>query len=116
MPTAARSPASAGEEASAPLITSRVRFQISAASCSTQPALGVICSCSRWSTNTTLPSESNRMNRLLVVPWSIAPTYLPSATLSRSSRLVDCVRALFGDLERGHDRHHPVAEGDGDAR
>ena len=39
--------------------------QISVASCSTQPAFGVICSCSRWSTWPILPSLSNRMKREL---------------------------------------------------
>ena len=76
MPMASTSPASAGELASAPPMTSRTRFQISVASCSTQPACGVICSCSRWSMWTIEPSWSNRMQRELVVPWSIAAMYL----------------------------------------
>src|SRR4051812_41911965 len=99
MPTASTSPASAGEEASAPLTTSRVRRQISVPSCSTHPAFGVICSCSRWSTKTTSPSRSKRMNRELVVPWSMAPTYLAmSVRLRRAAGLVDDVGALLGDL------------------
>ena len=73
IPIAAMSPASASELASAPPITSRVLRQTSAASCSTQPASGVICSCSFWSTCTMCPSASNRMKRELVVPWSMAP-------------------------------------------
>src|SRR5215207_4457348 len=76
MPMASTSPASASESAIAPPITWRVRRQISSASCSTHPARGLICSCSRWSMWATEPSSSKRMKRELVVPWSIAPTYL----------------------------------------
>jgi hypothetical protein len=75
MPIAAMSPASQSELAIAPPIVSRVRRQTSRGSCSTQPACGVICSCSRWSTWTIRPSLSNRMKRELVVPWSIAPMW-----------------------------------------
>ena len=49
--------------------------QISVASCSTQPGLGKIWRCSRWSTATIAPSWSKTMQRLDVVPWSIAATY-----------------------------------------
>ena len=55
-------------------ITSRVLFQISIGSCSTQPALGKICSCSSWPEETMCP-WSNTMARELVVPWSMATTY-----------------------------------------
>jgi len=58
-------------------VWTRTRFQISVASCSTHPAFGVICSCSRWSMWTIEPSWSNRMQRELVVPWSIAAMNLP---------------------------------------
>ena len=50
MPIAEMSPASSvgvGQRAADHLAGAR---QISSASCSTQPAFGVICSCSRWST------------------------------------------------------------------
>jgi hypothetical protein len=47
MPMAATSPASQPDDASAPPITSRVRCHTSRGSCSTHPARGVICSCSR---------------------------------------------------------------------
>jgi uncharacterized membrane protein AbrB (regulator of aidB expression) len=57
---------------SAPDTTSWTLVQISAASCSTQPGLGKICSCSFWSTETIRPSRSKTMQRLEVVPWSIA--------------------------------------------
>ena len=50
------------------------RSQISTGLCSTQPACGRICSCSSWCLATSLPSWSKIMNRVLVVPWSIAPT------------------------------------------
>src|SRR4051812_47110771 len=105
---ASTSPASAGDEASAPLMTSRVRVQISLASCSTQPARGVICSCSRWSTWTISPSWSNRMKRELVVPWSIAPTYCGMSAHLRgpvtgggAARPVDDVLALLDDFGVG---------------
>jgi hypothetical protein len=68
MPIASMSPASASELDIAPPMTSRVRRQISLASCSTHPAFGLICSCSRWLTAAIWPSLSNRMKRLLVVP------------------------------------------------
>ena len=57
-------------------ITSRVLFQISAGSCSTQPAFGKICSCSSWPVETMDPEWSKTMARELVVPWSIATMYL----------------------------------------
>ncbi len=56
-------------------MTSRVLFQISAGSCSTQPACGKICSCSSWPEETMLPPWSKMMARVLVVPWSMASTY-----------------------------------------
>ena len=57
-------------------MTSWQRVQISIASCSTQPGFGKICSCSFWSIATTAPAWSKIMKRVLVVPWSRAPTYL----------------------------------------
>jgi len=74
MPIAAICSGMTAARASAASITSRVRCQISRGSCSTQPACGWICSCSRWSAVTMLPSASNRIRRVLVVPWSIAAT------------------------------------------
>ncbi len=56
-------------------MTERVRSQISTGSCSTQPACGRICSCSSWWRATSLPPWSKIMKRVLVVPWSTAPTY-----------------------------------------
>ncbi len=79
MPIAATSPGSTPALARAPPITSRVRCQISPGSCSTQPARGWIWRCSRWSAQTMRPSRSNRIARVLVVPWSIAATYSPTA-------------------------------------
>lgn len=52
--------------------TSWTLVQISAASCSTHPGFGKICSCSFWSTETIRPSLSNTMQREEVVPWSMA--------------------------------------------
>ena len=60
--------------ARAPSITSCERVQISVGSCSTQPGLGKICSCSFWSIPFTPPAWSKIMKRVLVVPWSRAPT------------------------------------------
>src|SRR5689334_291298 len=54
--------------------TAEVRSQISTGLCSTQPACGRICSCSSWWRPTSLPEWSKIMNRVLVVPWSMAPT------------------------------------------
>ena len=55
--------------------TEDVRSQISTGLCSTQPARGRTCSCSSWCLATSAPEWSNTMNRVLVVPWSMAPTY-----------------------------------------
>ena len=69
----ARSPALA----IAPATTACTFDQISVASCSTQPGLGKIWRCSRWSTATIAPSWSKMMQRLEVVPWSMAATNFP---------------------------------------
>jgi len=73
MPSAARSDAPARELFSVVCTTDRVRSAISTGECSTQPARGRICSCSSWCLPTSLPLWSKSMNRVLVVPWSIAP-------------------------------------------
>ena len=61
-----------------------VRSQISIGSCSTQPACGRICSCSSWWRPTSLPAWSKIMKRVLVVPWSMAPTKSAMRVLLRS--------------------------------
>src|SRR6476646_5147260 len=65
----------------APSMTWRVRCQISFGSCSTQPGLGKICSCSSCSVATTSPSWLKIMHRVLVVPWSSAATYSSAMVL-----------------------------------
>ncbi len=72
-------------------MTSRVLFQISAGSCSTQPACGKICSCSIWPTETMLPLWSKTMARVLVVPWSMAITYWFMLTSLSCWLLNECV-------------------------
>ena len=79
MPTAATSPREMSPLAMASALTLRVFSQTSAGLCSTQPALGKICSCSICATETTLPSWSKIMHRVLVVPWSIEAMYLLTA-------------------------------------
>src|SRR6266568_5066625 len=74
MPTAARSDADRLALRSAVCTTALVRSQISVGLCSTQPALGRICSCSNWCRPISLPPWSKIMNLVLVVPWSTAPT------------------------------------------
>src|SRR5690349_10552585 len=74
MPSAHRSDACRLARLSAVRITVVVRSQISVGSCSTQPACGRICSCSSWWRATSLPPWSKIMKRVLVVPWSTAPT------------------------------------------
>src|SRR5690606_39078280 len=64
-------------------MTAEVRSQISTGLCSTHPACGRICSCSSWCFPTSLPEWSKIMNRVLVVPWSIAPT---NSAISFSAR------------------------------
>src|SRR6478735_2363788 len=74
MPTAASALASAPASRSATRTQVRTRSRISSASCSTQPGRGVIWACSSWWLATGRPDRSNRMQRLLVVPWSMAAT------------------------------------------
>ena len=73
-PTAAMSLAEMPAFFSPAAITSCVRDQISIGSCSTQPGFGKICSCSFCAMPFTLPPWSKTMKRVLVVPWSMAPT------------------------------------------
>ena len=96
MPDGRDRPRRSRTRASAPSITSRVRCHTSRASCSTQPACGWICSCSRCSSAAIRPSASNRIARVLVVPWSIAATYrlMPGRILHRP-------RAGLGSLTIG---------------
>ena len=61
------------------LMTALVRSQISTGLCSTQPGRGSTWVCSSWCRATSAPEWSKTMNRVLVVPWSTAPT--KSATL-----------------------------------
>src|SRR3712207_1615229 len=75
MPTATTSEVPTLPRARAWPTTSRVLVQISLASCSTHPARGKICWCSFCPTETTAPSWSKIMQRVLVVPWSMAATY-----------------------------------------
>ncbi len=81
MPSAARSDAVRLAAFSAVWMTAAVRSQISTGLCSTQPACGRICSCSSWCLPTSLPEWSKIMNRVLVVPWSTAPTKSGMAVL-----------------------------------
>ena len=66
----------------APATTSWTLVQISVASCSTQPGFGKICSCSFWSTETMRPSRSKTMQRVEVVPWSMAAMNGPAVCAS----------------------------------
>src|SRR4051812_22392270 len=95
MPTATMSETPASLRASAWPTTSRVLAQISSASCSTHPARGKICWCSFCPTETTAPSWSKIMQRVLVVPWSMAATYWLTAGSSRF------VAVGFGELAVG---------------
>ncbi|CAM5702986.1 hypothetical protein SALBM135S_02311 [Streptomyces alboniger] len=74
MPSALSRSALSPALAIAPATTACTFDQISVASCSTQPGLGKIWRCSRWSTATIAPSWSKMMQRLDVVPWSMAAT------------------------------------------
>ena len=76
-PTAAMSAAVAPRFLQAPLITSWVRAQISSGSCSTQPGLGIdLLVLQSGAMPTDSPAWLKIMQRVLVVPWSIAATYL----------------------------------------
>src|SRR3954469_3983757 len=74
MPSAARSLACRFAFCMPVRTTVVVRSRISTGLCSTQPACGRICSCSNWWRATSLPPWSKIMKRVLVVPWSTAPT------------------------------------------
>ena len=70
------------------------------ASCSTQPGRGKCCWCSRWATDTSRPRWSKRMQRVEVVPWSIA-THVP---LGHAARPSPSSRAYRGCPEVAGDR------------
>ena len=74
MPTAARSLAARFAFFSAPSITSVARAQTSFASCSTHPGLREDLLVLLLVDAHDLPPWSKIMNRVLVVPWSSAPT------------------------------------------
>ena len=75
MPIPERSPGSSPALSRASAMTVCVFVQIWFASCSTHPGCGRIWSCSICDTATKEPSSSTTTNLVLVVPWSIAPTY-----------------------------------------
>ena len=61
--------------------------QRSSGSCSTHPERGKCCANSSWALATTRSSESKRMARLEVVPWSMASTCdIRSLPLARRRR------------------------------
>src|SRR3712207_6381281 len=119
MPTATTSEVPTLPRARAWPTTSRVLAQISLASCSTHPARGKICWCSFWPTETTAPSWSKIMQRVLVVPWSMAATYWLTVVPLASSRWgwaelrseggPGQQAAQDGPDERADDRHPGVA-------
>src|SRR5882757_3646684 len=86
MPIAARSVAAMPAVRTAFWMATLVRSQISTGSCSTQPGRGRYWVCSSWCLATSLPSWSKIMKRLLVVPWSTAPTKSAMATAFRGVR------------------------------
>src|SRR5690349_11837156 len=107
MPSAARSVALRLALVRAVRMTAVVRSQISSGLCSTQPARGRIWSCSSWCSASSLPPWSKIMKRVLVVPWSTAPTKSVMSTLLLS--------ALLGarhpaDLLLGLERQDPADE------
>jgi hypothetical protein len=80
MPIAATSLGFSPPLRSAPAITVCVLRQISIASCSTQPGRGKICSCSRCASATMRVDSSKMMQRVLLVPWSMAARYVMAAS------------------------------------
>ena len=59
------------------------------------------CSCSLCSTPTTVPLESNIIKRVLLVPWSIAPTYFMKV----------CLKSVGGDVEEDEQKGPLRSEG-----
>src|SRR3712207_2072872 len=110
MPMAMMSFAPASLRAMAWPTTSRVLRQISIGSCSTQPARGKICWCSFWPTETTAPSWSKIMQRVLVVPWSMAATYWLTGGSSRF------VAVGFGEVRSEGDAGEQAAQDGADQR
>src|ERR687888_542812 len=93
---------------------------VSAALCSTQPGFGKICSCSFWSTATIRPSLSKMMQRLEVVPWSMAAMNGPCPWEVVGVSLMVCVlqevcRAAAGRSGGSGERHQVEAPGEGAA-
>jgi hypothetical protein len=93
IPHAARSDAARPACPIAERMTDTVRSQISTGLCSTHPARGMICSCSSWYFPRSLPSRSKIMKRVLVVPWSTAPTKSATGSAPRLGADVQWVGA-----------------------
>src|SRR5699024_3182602 len=71
-------------------ITAKTELQISCAVCSTQPDSGKYCEnscCAVWKI---CPSLSNKIARVLVVPWSIAKIYCSAMFI-----LLQCLLILY---------------------
>src|SRR5262245_14597630 len=97
MPSAARSLACRLAFCMPVRTTVVVRSRISTGLCSTQPACGRICSCSSWCRATSVPAWLKVMERVLVVPWSTAPTKSAMRclhTLARGGDLPGLLRCL----------------------
>src|SRR5262245_17717520 len=101
-PTAARSAAARPALASAIAIACRVCSQISVASCSIQPTRGRIWACWIWCLAISRPPWSKTMNRVLVVPWSIAATRSPISCrlFRRGLRTLSWLRVRFSARRR----------------
>src|SRR5882757_160429 len=82
---------------------------ISAGTCSTQPAFGRICSCSRCPTETMEPAWSNTIARVLVVPWSMARMCWAMGVSFRSEREVGEQTGDHATDDGAGDRHPGVA-------
>ena len=85
MPTAASWWRLMSAPVSAEPTTERVLRQISIGSCSTQPDLGKICSCSCWPVETIWPAWSKTIARVEVVPWSIERMYFVESVIGTPS-------------------------------
>jgi hypothetical protein len=96
IPTAAMSVAERLASASADEITSRVLFQISVASCSTQPLWGKYCVVSFWAMPQRFPKRSKMMARVLVVPLSMARTNCDMSLLASRADAPDAPMCALG--------------------
>src|ERR687895_2083902 len=94
--------------ARAPSTTWTTLSQIASALCSTHPGRGKICSNSSCASATIRPSWSKMMQRLDVVPWSMAATYCCCCSVTVAPRYLFVLSPLLGSVAESTASEHAV--------